>query len=576
MNENGYDKIQYNSTDNIIQISDFKNTEKNDSNLKKYLAIFNDIIKIIDSLNIKKQSISTIEKNKYEDLLSNKLNTLNDSKVDLTLIKNSLNNTLIQHYLTLENINLVTIILKIYHKIFSTMNSLNKFYLWLINDNSENESIFEMAIKLQIPLNIHIEFFNNLFSYLPNDNKFIYNNILMNRVNNIFHLCIKQNNFNLLLFLYEKFSTCSSSNILDIKNKLGMTPLHYAAYYSNKKIIDNLIILGCDLNIKDSKDNTPLHYAIKGGNFSLVKKLIICGAEKHIKNKDFITPLDLAKKTGNISIQKILTKNPFKKVDTIKNKRRDYYLIVLLNFCILLKIFVFLKFSHYKTMVNIIIFMISFFWDFICSSILIFFKLKGKKYSKQKNNKIKNTFEQIFKLNNYEDKKLKMLCPVCKIIRNSNTKHCIICNECIEDWDHHCFWLNVCINNTSHFLFLFFLISLFLVILFNGIIFIYIFKKLKILIEKKVNYLNLILDVFIVIMLLILFYGIIMLIQQFNQVIKNKIIDTKKITTLEELLMDSSGSNSKVKEINEKSDINKYRKLSGEGNAIEFQQIKTG
>ena len=27
--------------------------------------------------------------------------------------------------------------------------------------------------------------------------------------------------------------------------------------------------------------------------------------------------------------------------------------------------------------------------------------------------------------------------------------HCLVCNSCVEKWDHHCFWLNTCINEKN-------------------------------------------------------------------------------------------------------------------------------
>lgn len=31
----------------------------------------------------------------------------------------------------------------------------------------------------------------------------------------------------------------------------------------------------------------------------------------------------------------------------------------------------------------------------------------------------------------------------------TNTVHCLVCNACVNDWDHHCFWLNTCINDNN-------------------------------------------------------------------------------------------------------------------------------
>lgn len=51
------------------------------------------------------------------------------------------------------------------------------------------------------------------------------------------------------------------------------------------------------------------------------------------------------------------------------------------------------------------------------------------------------------------------LCPDCKIIRTSRSRHCAICNVCVERFDHHCPWINNCVGVRNHGAFLIFLMS---------------------------------------------------------------------------------------------------------------------
>lgn len=50
------------------------------------------------------------------------------------------------------------------------------------------------------------------------------------------------------------------------------------------------------------------------------------------------------------------------------------------------------------------------------------------------------------------------LCPECEIIRTARSRHCIICNRCIERYDHHCPWINNCVGLKNHNLFVTYLL----------------------------------------------------------------------------------------------------------------------
>lgn len=65
------------------------------------------------------------------------------------------------------------------------------------------------------------------------------------------------------------------------------------------------------------------------------------------------------------------------------------------------------------------------------------------------------------------------LCPECKVIRSVRSRHCAICNRCVERFDHHCPWINNCVGVKNHNAFLFFLASIWIKIVYHIVVDIY-------------------------------------------------------------------------------------------------------
>jgi len=51
-----------------------------------------------------------------------------------------------------------------------------------------------------------------------------------------------------------------------------------------------------------------------------------------------------------------------------------------------------------------------------------------------------------------------LLCPDCEVIRTDRSRHCSVCNRCIERFDHHCPWINNCVGIRNHGYFMTFLV----------------------------------------------------------------------------------------------------------------------
>lgn len=60
------------------------------------------------------------------------------------------------------------------------------------------------------------------------------------------------------------------------------------------------------------------------------------------------------------------------------------------------------------------------------------------------------------------------LCPDCRIIKTARSRHCAICNQCVERFDHHCPWINNCVGIKNHNAFMLFVLSIWLKIVIHA------------------------------------------------------------------------------------------------------------
>ena len=242
---------------------------------------------------------------------------------------------------------------------------------------------------------------------------------------NMIHLAVMGNKVTSLYYFYKKYKLDISSN--DSKNN---TLLHLAAYFNSNKIFNYLLtVKKINVNSKNKDGFTPLHFAVVNQNISIIKKLLIKGAQSSIKNNSQETAFDLAKKNNNLGIQKILKENKCKY--SILNY--SHYSKIFLIFINLLSIsFIF----YIKFDIRAIFYII---WMIVLMIFIIrFYLIDTTKYNNQPN--------YLLNLIEIEEKPIDDYCLNCQILQNSETIHCLICNKCIEGFDHHCHWLNKCIG----------------------------------------------------------------------------------------------------------------------------------
>jgi hypothetical protein len=86
---------------------------------------------------------------------------------------------------------------------------------------------------------------------------------------------------------------------VNVKDKRGFTPLHWASISGHKEAVELLIDNGADVNAMKGGGGTPLSYAASWGHKEIAELLIANGADVNVKDAFSETPLDVATHPDN-------------------------------------------------------------------------------------------------------------------------------------------------------------------------------------------------------------------------------------------------------------------------------------
>ncbi len=469
-----------NSVDNII----LQQREN-----RRIIFLIKKILQQKDDIDLAKAKIiELLKKYKYK----NNIIYLRDDKRD----------TLLHIYVKANDIISLNIILDIYIDILGIS---EKFFDFLFLKNIQGFTVFDLSAQFE-----YIPIIKLLYNQLEKveDYHYIINYIEYLK-NNIFNISSENNKIFPIIFFFEKlrkFYQTTTINLLDCEderlNKDGMTPILYASKNRNLKLVLILIDLGANINSQNNDGKTALHFAVLNNDERMVKHLLIRGADKFLKDKDNNNAYNLAVSLKHENLIKILYHKNFcqrifcgGELGQLPKYSTMIPFISYLIFNITVYIVIFIRFfvavndtevdlSSFslklkkkfeineiltcldENCISEITFLVIFLAvDLLLLTDIIIFKFSKKVFLPKKSN-VEEKLSKLYEMN-------ENVCIKCGIPKNQKTKHCIVCNRCVANWDHHCYWLNTCINDKNFCKFKLFIILCFSTLISNLLFYIY-------------------------------------------------------------------------------------------------------
>ena len=287
---------------------------------------------------------------------------------------------------------------------------------------------------------------------------------------NMLHKGAQGNSPNSIIYFNTKYKMDLTST-----NNEQLNALHFAAISGMDNSVIFLLNMGLNPNLQDMHGNTALHYAVKYNQIRIIKKLLQNGANKNILNKNKISPVMLARESPELSeifrkkgiCQKLFFKPDINKKTKLSNI--NMLLFIILHITVIFLTFVMLMPYFDDTIFSLIYLTVSFLL------FVLFLVLSFSDPGKLINDENMSMLDIVEKGELLED-----YCPKCLIKINYRTKHCLICEKCVDEFDHHCFWVGNCIGKNNFSLFFVFLIYIIFNTAFNFLITtIYVFTEMK-------------------------------------------------------------------------------------------------
>ena len=283
-------------------------------------------------------------------------------------------------------------------------------------------------------------------------------NVLTAKGYNMLHKAAMGNKPSAIIYFNKKYNM----NLEDTDEN-QMNALHLATRNCMENSVIYLLNLGINVNLKDKEGNTALHYAVRKGQIRIIKKLIQRGADVNIPDfKKKKTPVMLAKNNPEIMeifrkkgiCEKLFFKPDISKKTLCSNK--NMILFIVLHLLIIFFVFFVLLPYFDSTFFGIVYVGIS------CLVFILYISLSFSNPGRMINKEYKDILDIVESGQEAEE-----FCPLCLVKNKFRSKHCLICQICVDEFDHHCFWVGNCIGKDNYTLFFIFLIYILINTLFN-------------------------------------------------------------------------------------------------------------
>ena len=297
-------------------------------------------------------------------------------------------------------------------------------------------------------------------------------------------LAVQHHQHNAMLLLWrwrKKMNGQGGRHPFDLSDHMGCTAVHWAAYKGDILALRILNYMGADMNATDNSGMTPLHRATgEGWNDCALFLVSICSSDANLKNSKNESSIDIARRLENkgLLISLALAMDKQQRSSSTKTSTTTWLedsfgndpdiqfkwalpaIFVVCISCVAISFLSDFSVSEIpRTNWASIVFTIC-----VTGSILLFsFLVTGDPGVVPKRPQGKSALEDLAESldsgvgskrtassSALPSQDISRICFTCWEWKGLRTKHCSVCNVCVDGFDHHCGWLNNCVAEKNH------------------------------------------------------------------------------------------------------------------------------